>query len=138
MAEHFIKKFNVEIKKSIETISPEARELLIQYNYPGNVRELENIIERAMILQDGSTLEADTLSICFPEKNPLQYFNFVDMEFQDAKSCFEKEYIKNLLLKMNHNISQAAKMAGMDRKNFKDKMKKYEIYNVNHKFDSED
>jgi DNA-binding NtrC family response regulator len=132
LVDHFIKSFNLELKKNIKQVAPEARTLLTQYNYPGNIRELLNIVERAMILQQGSILEADTLAFCLPKNNNSRNQNYSEMIFQDAKSSFEKEYIKSLLEKHNNNISKASKMAGMDRKNFKDKMKKYDLYSNHH------
>ena len=125
LVDHFVKMYNNELNKNINEVTLEALELLMQYHYPGNVRELGNIIERAIILQDGNSLKSDTLSLCLMNKEEKQKNDFADKKFREAKPLFEKEYIEDMLNKTNYNISQAAKLAGMDRTNFKDKIKKY-------------
>src|SRR5690606_14185254 len=56
LATHFLKKYNDKLNKSISSISTEAMEILKNYSYPGNVRELENMIERTVALEAGSTI----------------------------------------------------------------------------------
>jgi DNA-binding NtrC family response regulator len=62
LAEHFLALSNERMGKSIRTFSPEAREILLAHNYPGNVRELENTIERAVALTRGPAITADALA----------------------------------------------------------------------------
>jgi len=63
LAHSFIRKFAAELKKKIEGVEPDAQKLLMRYNWPGNIRELENTIERAMLLADGRAIGADDLRI---------------------------------------------------------------------------
>jgi DNA-binding NtrC family response regulator len=63
LAGFFIKRFSGELKKKIEGLEPEALKLLMRYHWPGNIRELENAIERAMLLADGSHIAADDLRL---------------------------------------------------------------------------
>jgi Nif-specific regulatory protein len=63
LANFFISRFSGELKKKIEGLSPEALKLLMRYHWPGNIRELENAIERAMLLADGSHIQADDLRL---------------------------------------------------------------------------
>ncbi|MGE4055169.1 MAG: sigma-54-dependent transcriptional regulator [Vicinamibacterales bacterium] len=63
LAHSFIRKFAGELKKKIEGVEPDAQKLLMRYNWPGNIRELENTIERAMLLADGRAIGADDLRI---------------------------------------------------------------------------
>jgi DNA-binding NtrC family response regulator len=63
LATFFLKRFAGELKKRLEGLSPDAQKLLMRYNWPGNIRELENAIERAVLLADGSTLTASDLRL---------------------------------------------------------------------------
>ena len=63
LANFFIKRFSGELKKKIQGVEPEALKLLMRYHWPGNIRELENAIERAMLLADGASIAADDLRL---------------------------------------------------------------------------
>ena len=63
LAEFFVRRFASELKKKIEGINPEALKVLMRHNWPGNIRELENVIERAVLLADGGTVGVDDLQI---------------------------------------------------------------------------
>src|SRR6266511_4730960 len=63
LANTFIRRFSAELKKKIDGLEPEAQKLLMRYNWPGNIRELENTIERAMLLAEGRSISADDLRL---------------------------------------------------------------------------
>src|SRR6266852_2677306 len=63
LANSFIRRFSAELKKRIDGLEPEAQKLLMRYNWPGNIRELENAIERAMLLAEGRSISADDLRL---------------------------------------------------------------------------
>ncbi len=63
LAEFFVRRFAGELKKKIDGLAPEAMKLLLRYNFPGNIRELENTIERAVLLADGRLIAADDLRL---------------------------------------------------------------------------
>ena len=63
LADFFIRRFAGELKKKIDGLEPDALKLLMRYNWPGNIRELENAIERAMLLADGSHIAVDDLRL---------------------------------------------------------------------------
>ena len=63
LAEFFVKRFSGELKKRIEGIHPEAQKVLMRHNWPGNIRELENVVERAVLLAEGGAVNAGDLQI---------------------------------------------------------------------------
>lgn len=120
---HFLKKYARINQKDIREISPAALQALMALPFNGNVRELENIIERGVIFCRGDSLEPDDL---FMEITPSQTYRPPDpglspteLPFKKAKDrmihLFHKHYIENLLLKSGGNISRAAELAGIQR-----------------------
>lgn len=120
---HFLKKYASINQKDIREISPAALQALMELPFNGNVRELENIIERGTIFCRGNALEPDDL---FMEINPAQSYrppepglSPADLPFKEAKDqmihLFHKHYIEKLLLKSGGNISRAAELAGIQR-----------------------
>ena len=109
----FMNKFNVRLGKSFEEIDDEARAKLYDYHYPGNVRELKNIIERAMILGSGNKITAGHLSNIIFSTNSIK---------DDARAekilplrAMEREYIMKVLTLCNGNKTEAARMLGISR-----------------------
>jgi DNA-binding NtrC family response regulator len=129
LIEHFLSRACEKQKRPKFQLSDEALEVLLAYDYPGNVRELENLIERAVILTAGDTI--------FPEVLPVRprgvggaldlMPNLSDLTLAEALNRLEKTYLEQQLRHTRGNISQAASRAGIDRKNFREKLKKYNI-----------
>ena len=118
---HFLKKYARINGKEIVDISPAAMRLLMAHDYKGNVRELENIIERGVIFCRGSALEPGDLSLENPPEQLLPAMDplMADLSFKEAKENmlqrFHRDYIEMLLEKAGGNISRAAEMAGIQR-----------------------
>ncbi len=131
LVHHFIKKFAKKNNKEITSISPTAMAAITQYDWPGNVRELENIIERAVVLSAKDRL--DDIEIPGMPGNNGKMLNISGQElgFQSAKKkvieSFETHYLSHVLKKHRGNISASAKEAGLDYKNFHNKLKKYHL-----------
>jgi DNA-binding NtrC family response regulator len=130
LAIHFINKFSKKNKKNIKGINKEAMDSLLQYQWPGNIRELRNVIERAMSLTDSYKISLEDL----PENvvSSSGSGGYVkDLQFKSAKrkwlESFEKRYFSDLLQDSNGNISRAAQKAGIDRKTIYRIMKRYNL-----------
>ena len=118
---HFLKRYTRINQKDIKGISAKAMQALMRHEFPGNVRELENIIERGVIFCNTDTLEAKDLFLederpSFPFEIDPDIFN---LSFKEAKErmtyLFHKQYIQSLLPKSGGNISKAAGIAGIQR-----------------------
>ena len=125
LAQHFVAKFTAEVDDRVVRISPAALQKLTFYDWPGNVRELEHVIERAVMFCETSSLEA--ADIVLPGTPALQQ----EVSFQEAKARvveqFEKEYIQNLLLSHQGNISKAAQAANKNRRAFWELIRKHQM-----------
>ena len=118
---HFLTEFNKELGKAVEGFSPAAIQKMMTYQWPGNIRELKNKVKQAMVLTRNNVITAEDLFFHVPvSSNKFQ-------SFKEAKREFEKEYISQVLRICQGNISQAARLAKKDRKDFYDVMKKYGI-----------
>jgi DNA-binding NtrC family response regulator len=127
LANAFLRRYNRDLNKNVSGFSGEAMHRLMAYAWPGNVRELQNVIERALILEDGDQIQARDLPIRAERSEQSTELSFLDGDWQEAKRRFEKAYIREALGRAGSNISQAARHAGMDRGNFRDKMNQYGI-----------
>jgi DNA-binding NtrC family response regulator len=118
---HFLKKYARINQKEIQGISPEAMQMLLSQEFPGNVRELENVIERGVIFCTGNFLEVKDFFLDSREDSlvPASEGNLSGLSFKDAKDrmiqLFHRRYIETLLGESGGNISRAAETAGIQR-----------------------
>ncbi len=135
LIDHFIKKYSAENHKKITGLSREALDILMKYDYPGNVRELENVIERAVVLARGEIIESTDLPVTLisyqPEQPtpPLQYY---PGNFKQKLAAFEKDLLLDALKKANFNQSEAARQLGISERNLRYKMAKYGLVKASH------
>jgi transcriptional regulator with GAF, ATPase, and Fis domain len=133
LIKHFIDYYNQECNKQIKDISPEAEAMLMTYNFPGNIRELENIIVRAITLTTGDLIEIQHLparvsrKMFVENKNDFVKFSTLQEARKHATEKVEKEYVIHCLETTSGHISKAAKIAGMDVGNFFRIIKKHGI-----------
>jgi DNA-binding NtrC family response regulator len=125
LVDHFLQKFNKRAKKNITGISSRALKALGEYDWPGNIRELENTIERAVVLarSDGIDLEDLMYHGISGGTTPLSSLSGKLQSLED----FEKEYIQMVLKAHQGNRTRTAEVLGIDRKTLWAKIKKYKI-----------
>ncbi|PST83486.1 sigma-54-dependent Fis family transcriptional regulator [Pedobacter yulinensis] len=124
--QHFINLANRELERRVEQVAPDAMEILLQYDWPGNLRELKNVIKRMVLLTPGHVAEKSSLpeEMIYAIRQP-QRSNHSDLKAQNEQN--EKVLIQETLIKVKHNKSQAAKLLNIDRKTLYNKMERYGI-----------
>jgi DNA-binding NtrC family response regulator len=121
LSRHFLTKYAAVNRKAVTDISPEAMQVLMAYEFPGNVRELENIMERGVIFCRGHSLSVADLQLeSVPASAPpADEGMMAEMPFREAKEraiqYFHRQYIRHLLEQHGGNISRAAEAAGIQR-----------------------
>jgi len=116
LTQKFLRKYGIEFKDRLLRISPEALQILQRYNWPGNIRELENIIQRAVIMADGSIEVKD-----LPDFLKYQ-IEFPSNELRPLRDM-EKEYVQRVLAHTKGNKTKAAEILQIDRKTLREKLK---------------
>jgi len=139
LTDHFLKKYSEELNKNISRISSEALRLLLNYEFPGNVRELQNIIERAVALETTQELTTQNLSSYLDEQIPLKK-GPVDLEIPNEGIDLEKvvgDLERTLLLKaLDKTKGIKKKAAELLHINFRSMRYRLEKYGLNHGADS--
>jgi DNA-binding NtrC family response regulator len=128
LVNHFVVIFSIKNNKDIKGVSREAMEILERYNWPGNIRELQNVIERASSLSDSNYITPIDLEEHLSAGSVSDNYD-KDLPFKSAKSkwleLFEKKYFSDLLKDSKGNVSRAAQKAGIDRKTIYRIMKRH-------------
>jgi len=123
----FVTKFASENDKDIENVSKEAMDIMLKYNYPGNVRELENIIQRSVVMARGKILTTDDLPLYIKDtksEGNLPIEKGIG-SLDEAVEELERNLISEALKQSGGNQSKAAKMLGIGERNLRYKLKKY-------------
>ncbi|MDX2012597.1 MAG: sigma-54 dependent transcriptional regulator [Myxococcaceae bacterium] len=137
LVRHFIEKYNKRLNKKIEGIADEALVMLQAYPWPGNIRELENLMERVILFADGPRIEAKDLpapvrggvggaTTSTTESPPPEIGETPLKEILKARQAeIEKAFIVQALGKTEGNVTRAAKLLGISRKSLQTKMKEF-------------
>jgi DNA-binding NtrC family response regulator len=119
LVENFIEKFNIEMGKSVEAVNESAIRTLMEYHWPGNARELRNVIERAMVVTKGKAItESDIHLPSTPEKVAV---------FGRSLEEVELEHVRYVLESNNWNVLKSANVLDIDRVTLYNKIKKYNL-----------
>ncbi len=129
LVNHFIEKFNKKIGRNIKGITSDAMKMLMDYEWKGNVRELENVIERAVILADGECISTEHLpeGIIKAVTEPVVSITEGEFSIKKASSALEKELIKRALKYTGGNRTKAARLLEISHKALLYKMQEYGI-----------
>lgn len=128
LAEYFLKKFNRIYKKKVKKISSPTMRLLTEYSWPGNIRELMNVIEGAVLLAHDTILPQHMpMKIREAHKQTIELPTTLKKVAKQAKKNAEKELIVKVLKDVNWNKSRASKILKVDYKTLYNKIKEYDI-----------
>lgn len=134
LADYFIEKFNKKLDRAITCVDEQVKTFFLQYGWPGNIRELENLMERIILMSRGEIITPDDLPLELKFKAdsgmsspsavlPKPFKDFVRTHMEDI----ERQMIINTLEKCGNNITHAAKQLGLSRKGLQLKMLKYKL-----------
>jgi len=121
LARHFMLRFAKRMKKEVSDISPDAVKLLTAYHWPGNARELENVMERAVILARSGTISPALLPLRSPAPPPQP----AALGPNVSLDILEREHIRQVLTANNFNKSRSAEILGISRKTLDRKIAEY-------------
>lgn len=131
LASHFIQSFNKKYKKNVHGFVPEALELLISANWPGNVRQLQNVIEQTVVLATTQVIPLNLL------EKALHASSSTIIPLDVAKQQFEQNYLINILKTTQGNVAQAAKLAKRNRTEFYRLLERHQIQPADFKNNTE-
>ncbi|MBL7136404.1 MAG: sigma-54-dependent Fis family transcriptional regulator [Candidatus Marinimicrobia bacterium] len=130
LAEHFLRQYNAEFKKSIKGLSPDAEIMLSEHSWPGNIRELKNTIERAVLFEESNYLSLKSISLYESSVNRKIYNDKTEFDIPPGGVSLieiEKSLIEKALDYTNGNQTRAAKLLKISRETLKYRIKKFRI-----------
>jgi two-component system response regulator GlrR len=121
LTNYFLSTFSEKYQKNINGFSPEAMEMLISASWPGNVRQLMNVIERCVALSTAPLISAISVyDAMHQEEEQL-------VSFEDARKSFERDYLVRVLKITGGNVTQAARLAKRNRTEFYKLLQRYQL-----------
>jgi len=123
LIDHFMTLFSADYGKPVKAIEPAAMKALQDYDWPGNIRELKNTVERLFIMVLSNKITVRDISVF--NKETTDYFSFQTLK--EARDSFERDYILKKLAENKWNVSKTAEMLQIERSNLHRKIKSYEI-----------
>jgi two-component system response regulator AtoC len=131
LVQHFVERFNEKLGLAAKGIDREALSVLMSYRWPGNIRELENCVERAMILSDSETIRPSDLPHqvlgATPSRGPAATFSPSSLSIKEATKSIEKRLIVDALAQTGGNLTKASKLLEISYRALLYKIKEYNI-----------
>lgn len=130
---HFVNLANTQLESSVKGVSPDVEQIFLSYPWHGNLRELNNVIKRAVLMSNGEMIERNALpsEIIYPavqkSSNPAEMDSKADSLLKNAMWDVERQLIIKTIIDAGYNKSKAARMLKIDRKTLYNKIKLYEI-----------
>ncbi|MBW2352810.1 MAG: sigma-54-dependent Fis family transcriptional regulator [Deltaproteobacteria bacterium] len=125
LIDFFLDRFSAENDKKLQGVLPEAKDLLLKYDYPGNVRELENIIERAVVIARGPFITPGDLPFTAPSLSRKENAGTRGAALKDSVETLEREMIAEAMEKTGNHQTRAANLLGISERMLRYKLKKY-------------
>lgn len=127
LTDHFLRKFADLNNKQVRGVSKEAMDLLLKYSYPGNIRELENIIEQAVVLARGEIITTSDLPMNIQglKSEKRESVDLTAGSFEEKVASFEKQLIQEAISQAKGVQTKAAEILGMTERHLRYKLKKY-------------
>ncbi len=136
LVSHFIKNNNEKFGTTVKGLTAEALQLVYSFDWPGNIRQMENVIEACMTMVDGGRIDAETMQqFLYPDTGAdphpcdpsMGALTPAETEYSQALAEFETKYLRTLLKKADGNVEKAAELAGMNMATIYRKLKKHTI-----------
>jgi two-component system response regulator AtoC len=125
---HFMKKYNDKLGCNVNSIKPSAMDRFLRYRWPGNVRQLENVIQRCLVLADEQSIEKEHLPQALIDENGTDFDDGIDWQgfsLKDAQKQLEAKFIKKALVETGGNKSKAAALLEISYPSLLSKIKEY-------------
>ncbi|MGL4722731.1 MAG: sigma-54-dependent transcriptional regulator [Desulfovibrionaceae bacterium] len=128
LLEYYVKILSKQYNVASVEFTKEAIEKLQQYNWPGNIRELRNCVERMLILSIGGKITLESLRSNFMQEDcSVENMSFMEHDYKTSKMLFEKEYLQKRLKLSGGNITKLAESIGLERSYVHKKLKQYNL-----------
>ncbi len=124
LVRRFLEHYSKEFRKSVQGVSPRGMQILIAHSWPGNIRELKNVIERAVLLANGTRLEPEDLVIGSPLRAPAGFEMVLPPEGVVLEDL-DREFILQALERSGGNLVKAAKLLGITKDTLRYRVKKH-------------
>jgi DNA-binding NtrC family response regulator len=130
LAEFFLRRYNTRFRKRIQGITESTMSVLMKYWWPGNIRELENLVERLVAVSDKDYISEEDLPLEFHFAQLGPQGTSTDSLFEDATNTFERNFILRALEKCGWNVTGTAEYLGIPLSTLKYKMDKLDVRQI--------
>lgn len=125
LAEFFLDRFNLEMGRKIEGLTAAAQQRLLDYRWPGNIRELKNVIERAVVLNTKNQIDETDLALTPAVESEMEQHSGAESSAEMTLAQLEQRHIERVLRHTDGNKSRAASILGIERSTLDRKLKKF-------------